>query len=507
MKNIWASAPALFYGILFLLGTAFALVFHYSYFIPLFLCLYTNRSKALLGILTCLAGVIWALLSYSLPDLEEEGIEGKGTFNVEAVSYSQSPFQRSITMKGILKEFSSTESTLKNVPCRLHFRGKKPRPLGSADLQVSGRLIPKGHHHYVLKVSGWETIPGTSRLAEWRFSLKNKLRTHLEHHFTEVKSRAFLLSMLTGDIDDRLIALEFNRLGILHLLGISGFQFALLAFLLGAALRLILPHHIAYIVLMACLSAYAFILGDSPPIERAWMGITLYLTALLCGYRISALNALGAAVLWQLIKDPLLIFHLGFQFSFLCTAAILATYPLIRNYLTRFFPDRRFSEVIRMPLLDQHGHLLAFFCRETLALNAAIHLVTLPLIFFHFHKFPCLSLLYNLFLPAAVSVVYLLLVIAVAFDAVIPQIGSWIHILNKGLTNLILKVATHPPALYDFQWRMHDFSMTAAVAALTLILGLNLFRNSGSVEFLDFERSLLSVFVESFHRFIKRTRS
>jgi competence protein ComEC len=179
----------------------------------------------------------------------------------------------------------------------------------------------------------------------------------------------------------------------------------------------------------------------------------------------------------------LLIFHLGFQFSFLCTAAILVTYPLIRGWLVHFFPQRRFSEVIRMPLRDQHGHLLAFFCRETLALNAAIHLVTLPLIFFHFHKFPVLSLFYNLFLPATVSFVYLLLVVALA----LPFIGPWIDVVNEKLTGLILKIATHPPALYDFQWRMHDFSMTAAVAALTVILGL-------------------SIFIESFHRFIERAR-
>ncbi|HUD02381.1 MAG TPA: ComEC/Rec2 family competence protein [Rhabdochlamydiaceae bacterium] len=465
MKNSWTSAPALFYGILFLLGTIFALAFHWSYFIPLIFCLYSNRQKLISGLLVCLAGWLCALLSYTLPDLKEEGVEGTGTFKVESVSYSQSPFQRSVHFKGILQEFSSVEASFKNIPCRIYFRENKPRPLGSSDLRVKGRLLPKGHHHYVLKIQSWETAP-TFRLAEWRFNLKNKLRSHLEHHFTNSKSRAFLLSMLTGDIDDRLLALEFNRLGILHLLGISGFQFALLAFLAGAILRMVFPHRIAIILLIVFLTAYAFILGDSPPIERAWIGITLYLTALLCGTRISALNALGIALICQLAKDPLLIFHLGFQFSFLCTAAILITYPLFRSWLSHFFPLRSFRDVIRMPLLDQHGHLLSFFCRETLALNGAIHLVTLPLIFFHFHKFPVLSLLYNLFLPAAVSVVYLLLIIGVA----LPYIGPWVHLLNNHLTDLIVKVATHPPALYDFQWRMHDFPMAAAVAAITLIL-------------------------------------
>jgi len=482
LKNIWSSAPALFYGILFLLGTIFALFFHSAYIIPLALCLYSNRPKLIPGLLACLAGWLCALLSYTLPHLAEEGIEGTGTFKVESVSYSQSPFQRSVHFKGLLQTFSSDQASFKNIPCRIYFRDNKPRPLGSTDLHVTGRLIPKGHHNYILKTTSWKISPKT-RLAEWRFELKNKLRAHLSHHFKHSKSRAFLLSMLTGDIDDRLLALEFNRLGILHLLGISGFQFALLAFLFGAIFRLLFPHRIASILLIIFLTAYAFVLGDSPPIERAWIGITLYLTALLCGYRISALNALGIALIWQLAKDPLLIFHLGFQFSFLCTAAILVTYPVFRSWLVRFFPLRSFREIIQMPFLDQHGHLLSFFCRETLALNGAIHLVTLPLIFFHFHKFPVLSLLYNLFLPAAVSIVYLLLVIGVA----LPIVGPWIHLVNKSLTNLIVKVATHPPALYDFQWRMHDFSMTAAVTAVTLILGL-------------------SVFSKGFDRFIKRTR-
>jgi competence protein ComEC len=458
VKNIWSSAPALFYGILFLIGSTFALFFHISYFIPLVLCLYSNRQKLLTGLLACLAGWILALLAYTLPDLKEEGLDGTGTFKVESVSYNQSPFQRSVHFKGLLQEFSSEHASFKNIPCRIYFRDNKPRPVGSCDIHVTGKLIPKGHHHYVLKVKSWETTH-TSRLAEWRFDLKNKLRTHLAHHFSAPKSRAFLLSMLTGDIDDRLLALEFNRLGILHLLGISGFQFALLAFLLGSVFRLFFSYKIAAILLIAFLSAYAFVLGDSPPIERAWIGISLYLTAHLAGYRISALNGLGIA---------LLIFHLGFQFSFLCTAAILITYPVFRAWLTRFFPQRSFREIIQMPLFEQHGHLLSFFCRETLALNGAIHLVTLPLIFFHFHKFPVLSLLYNLFLPAAVSVVYLLLILGVA----LPVMGPWIHIVNKHLTHFILKVATHPPALYDFQWRVHDFSMTAAVTAITLIFVL-----------------------------------
>jgi peptidoglycan biosynthesis protein MviN/MurJ (putative lipid II flippase) len=73
-----------------------------------------------------------------------------------------------------------------------------------------------------------------------------------------------------------------------------------------------------------------------------------------------------------------------------------------------------------------------------------------------------LSLAYNLFLPALVSVIYLLLVLG----CFIP----WIQILTETLTNFVLKVATHPPALYEYHWRVHDFPLGVAVVVVAGIL-------------------------------------
>jgi len=457
-------APAFFYALMFLVGTACGLAFHWSYFIPAAAFLWFNRKRVISGILMCLSGLSWSLFAYSLPNIPSEGLVGKGVFHIESITRSQSPFQTSIVYKGILKTFN--EHT--KIPCRLY--QKSPIENGSYDLLIEGKLLSKGPAHYVLKPTSMEPLFDTHTQAQWRFEIKNKLRSYLKVRFQEPKTAAFLLSMVTGEIDDRLLSLEFNRLGLLHLLGISGFQFALLAFLLGLILRIFLPRNISYIALMIVLTAYAYILGDSPPIERAWLGTILYLISLLFGFPFSALNALGLAALMELIKDPLLIFHLGFQFSFLCTAAILLVYPLFRSALAKIFPIRSFKNVTEMSLLDQHGYLLSTFCRESLALNGAIHLVTLPLIFYHFHKFPLLSLLYNLFLPVGVSVVYLLLLIGTLLDF------SLFHTLTQSLSTLILHIAMHPPALYDFQWRVGSFSMTLTILFLTVIFSMIVMR-------------------------------
>ena len=52
-----------------------------------------------------------------------------------------------------------------------------------------------------------------------------------------------------------------------------------------------------------------------------------------------------------------------------------------------------------MTPLHQTGHLFSSLLRKALALNIAVHFVTLPVLLFIFLKFPWLSLLYNLFFP------------------------------------------------------------------------------------------------------------
>lgn len=264
--------------------------------------------------------------------------------------------------------------------------------------------------------------------------------------------------MITGELDDRLMSLQFNRLGLLHLLGVSGFQFSLLAFLLGALLRIILPGSHGLLLLALLLSAYAFILGDSPPIQRAWMSVILYVIAKIKGYQTSPITVLGAALLWELCLDPLVYYQLGFQFTFLCTAAIFIVYPLLRNLL---LPKRSFSEIRSLPFTERIGHVLTFFCREAIALNLAIHLVSLPLIFFHFHKFPLLSLAYNLFLPPAVSIAYVFLILGLILPPFL-KIASWI-------TEGIVHIASNPPTLFDYQWRIPGFTLTWTIICLLFL--------------------------------------
>jgi competence protein ComEC len=468
-------ASLFYYSIVFFLGIAFALAFHWSYFIPLLLCFWINKKHLYSAVMVCLIGTFWAFFSYSLPKISQEGIKGSGIVTIDAISFVQSPFQKSILFKGSLKKFKG----FKPIPCKIYFNKGKKLPSGKHQLQVTGTLLAKKYPHYVFKIETYQELASTHSFAKTRFAIKEKCRRYVKKFFKESKSQALILSMLTGEIDDRTLALEFNRLGALHLLGISGFQFTILATLLGTLLKSFLHHTTAYAGVIVFLTIYALSLDNAPPIERAWITTSLYYISLLTGRRICALNALGAALLWEVTKDPLLIFHLGFQFSFLCTTAILLTYPSIKSIASSIFPKRTFQDATLMPLTQQQGHILSFICREATILNCSIHLVTLPLLLYHFHKFSWLSIFYNLFLPPIASLIYILLIVGIALD--LGAIGGCIHFINNALCKITIKIATHPPALYDFQWRIHDCTMTAAVITITAILYFSFIRSQTKI--------------------------
>jgi len=468
-----ALAPLLFYALCFLVGIAAKLLFHPLYFLILPTLFLFSKDRIISGCITCFVGFCFAFQTVTLPTLPEEGVVGKGVFVPESIAYSASPFGTSLITKGVLQTFTTKTASWKRIPCQIYTPLHKTRAQGLHKLAIEGRLIPKKLPHYVLKLTHAEPKRSLFSLAEYRFRVKDWTRKHFSSLFTQKETASFLLSMVTGEIDDRLMSLQFNRLGLLHLLGISGFQFSLLAFLLGAVLKMALGPTRGTYILIFLLSLYAFLLGNSPPIQRAYIGSLLYAIAHLGNFQISPLNALGGGLLWVLVLDPCAIFQLGFQFSFLCTAAIFIVYPLFQKMLPF---DRTFAQIINIPLFDRVGHALLFFCKETLALNLSIHLISLPLLFYHFHKLPLLSLAYNLFLPGAASIAYLSLIPGLLFYPLSHLLAAPFLKLSEIITREMLLIASNPPTLFDFQLRTPNFTLGWTLLSLTIMLALFLKR-------------------------------
>jgi ComEC/Rec2-related protein len=188
-------------------------------------------------------------------------------------------------------------------------------------------------------------------------------------------------------------------------------------------------------------------IGATPSVQRAWIGAVLFIMGKITNRTIIPLNILGAAMLIELLFNPLTLGNLGFQFSFGSCFGIFLFYSLIEEKMKLFLPERRTDEALALPLFSQLAYLLASSIRRSLSLTLAVNLVIAPLLFFHFSKFPLTGLLYNLFFPPLVAISLLGLLVATCAYFLIGS-SALFHILDWYCAQL-LELTTYPPMLLD----------------------------------------------------------
>lgn len=140
------------------------------------------------------------------------------------------------------------------------------------------------------------------------------------------QSRALLRAMIIGDEDPALrpVSDDMSRLGIVHILSISGFHLVLVSMVVVFLIRLtgdrgVWEHALA----AACIGLYLLIVPAQAPVVRSGVMVLALLLTEACGRRYDRLNILAwtacALALWR----PLDLFSPGFQLSFGVTAALI----------------------------------------------------------------------------------------------------------------------------------------------------------------------------------------
>ncbi len=476
----WGRNPALFLGLSLLLGTALAFRRDLLLGVLFGALLCSARSKAaFLLALICFASAFgYAALRHPKIVIATEKIEGKGSFHIEQVKIYSSPFNRSILYAGTLTRFEAADGKVYGgIPCNIYLPLFAKRMPADADYEISGSLSQKGDFAFVLKPEKkrpWTRISSSFNLSEWRFKAKQTVSAYLKKEIADPHVRTFLNALATGDIDERILSMEFGKVGLQHILAISGFHFALAALFLNFLFRLLFPDRISALCLIAALTLYYLFLGNAPSIQRAYIAIFLIAAGQLFSLRISGLNALGAGLIVELLISPLVVTQLSFQLTFLCTLAILLFYPAVHSAMALLLPVRAWREVKAMSMLDKHGYVLSSFLRQALALNFAVHLISLPVLLHLFHKFPLLSIAYNLFFPTCVCLSMLLLFTALLFAPWFPFLSHAIHWLNNAWTSTVMNLTSNPPAFLDFSLRSKEvsFSFVISFLAVSFFLGI-----------------------------------
>ena len=476
--EFWRRHPALLIGISALIGTACRVAYNPIYLVVFSSLLFPFFWKKK-QYTTCFCAFFIALCAFFLahirvnypPCLKESPIEGEGVMHIESFSLVHSPFNRSYLYKGTLKHFKTAEGTLYPAfACHIFHPLKNPPP-ADRDYLIQGILTKKKEHLFCLKptkAKEWEKIEGTFSFAKWRYQAKKRISSYIKKQIADSCSATFLSALVTGECDERSLRLDLGRLGLLHIIAISGFHFSFFALLLNGILRFFCSLRIRISLLIASLGCYFFFLGNAPSIMRAFIMICFLLISQWINRSSSSLNALGTALLFEILFNPLVITYLSFQLSFLCTLALLLFTSPTHDFLTFLFKERSDKQLSLMSVGDQHGYLFCSFLRKTLAANLAVHLFSLPVLLYLFHKFPLLSLAYNLFFPLCVLVSLLLFCSALLTGFIIPPLGSLLHSLNSGWTSWILQTTANPPSYFDIVVRCDSVSF--GIMAIYLFL-------------------------------------
>ncbi len=168
---------------------------------------------------------------------------------------------------------------------------------------------------------------------EWIYSLRNRLSQTMAKVLPEPQASLAqgIILGIRGNISPSVNA-DFSHSGTAHLLAISGLHLTIVAgMLLSLGIWLFGRKHYTYIWLtLGSIWLYAVLTGMHPPIVRAAIMASLFLTAELLGRQRSAFTSLAFAAAIMVGISPQILGLASFQLSFLAMTGLIFIFPPLR---------------------------------------------------------------------------------------------------------------------------------------------------------------------------------
>ncbi|MFD1705469.1 DNA internalization-related competence protein ComEC/Rec2 [Siminovitchia sediminis] len=220
----------------------------------------------------------------------------------------------------------------------------------------------------------------------------------------------------------------YQRLGIVHLLAISGLHVGIIA---GAVyflcIKMGLTREFAFWLLIVFLPMYAVLTGGNPPVIRAVIMTTLLLLSKRWRLPLSAVDVISISFIAFLMVNPMLVYHVGFQLSYAVS----------------------FSLLMSSFLLDHHRSAL----RKMIHISVVSALSSAPILAYHFYEFSLLSLAANLLYVPFYTLILLpaALVLFILSFTEIPAFNSLVYLLDQMVSlseNIANAASTVPFAVH-----------------------------------------------------------
>ncbi|MCK5821538.1 MAG: ComEC/Rec2 family competence protein, partial [Bacteroidales bacterium] len=259
-----------------------------------------------------------------------------------------------------------------------------------------------------------------------------------------VENQAILLAMLTGNKSGLTSESkkQFSRLGIMHLLAVSGLHAGLIYLIFSKIFQFLrIPTHSAWNRFLSSIIVwlYVMICGFPASAIRAAAMISMHGFAHVLHRAVSGVQIVFLVAFMHTLVQPEAVFSIGFQLSYLAVLGIIVFYPKIQKIIQ-----------VSPKILSK--------IRDLAAISLSAQILTLPVSIYVFASFPVWFLLANILLmPIGLLIFYfglvLLVLISIGLPVDIPeQILDHIMSIWMGLGGGIADLPGSLLTLSDYPW-------------------------------------------------------
>ncbi len=206
-------------------------------------------------------------------------------------------------------------------------------------------------------------------------------------------------SNLPGDLKT-----HYSRSGLSHILALSGFHLAVIFAILSLLLySLPLPYRwqwVKSLIIIACLWTFTLLADTPPSLVRAAVMCSIMSLSGCFGRPTLSVNSLTLAAFLMLGFNPLMLHDVGFQLSYISVLAICTVaVPCCRKSQEHLYERFQSKNILTRASL----RILEYFTGVAIV-SLVCTLATAPLVAYHFHTIPLLSVLANLLVCLLASV-------------------------------------------------------------------------------------------------------
>ncbi|AIS52155.1 ComE operon protein 3 [Thermoanaerobacter kivui] len=247
---------------------------------------------------------------------------------------------------------------------------------------------------------------------------KQKIESNYINSMPE-RDAKFVISVLLGDklVDDETLG-QFRTAGISHIICVSGMHVAIITGFILYILSLFNIRRYKVPIIITVLTFYAILTGANPPVIRAVLMASIALIGTTYGKKHNSINSLSFAAFVILIFNPLMLWDVGFQLSFVATLAILYFYKPIQEKLSMLNPK----------------------IRDLVALTLSAQIGTIPFTMYYFHYISIISLLSNIVIVPLADIAVVLGFLSAVTGLIFHHLSYFINYINIPVVEAILYI-------------------------------------------------------------------